>query len=51
MDEVVMAKCPACGTVAEGTKAAFLETMPCCSCQANVLFVFLMPASGAGAEE
>jgi len=41
MGELVMAKCPACGRTAEGTKAVFLDEVPCSNCAATGLFVIL----------
>ena len=41
MREVVKAKCPSCGNVAEGAKAEFLDSVPCCACRGNVLLVIL----------
>jgi hypothetical protein len=42
MGEVVSAKCPACGGVADGPKAMFLEKLPCPMCRRSVLFVLLL---------
>jgi hypothetical protein len=45
MGEQVRAKCPSCGNVAEGSKAMFLEMVPCTKCCAKALFVIL-PTGG-----
>lgn len=41
MGEVVPAKCPACGHVAESPKGMFLEQLTCPECRASVVFVLL----------
>jgi hypothetical protein len=41
MGELVMAKCPACGHAAEGTKAVFLDQLPCPKCGASAFFLIL----------
>lgn len=41
MGEVVPAKCPACGHVAESPKAMFLEQITCPECRSRVVFVLL----------
>jgi len=41
MGDLVMAKCPACGHTTEGTKAVFLDEVPCPTCTATGLFVIL----------
>ena len=41
MGELVIAKCPACGRTAEGTKAIFLDEVPCPNCAATGPFVIL----------
>lgn len=41
MGQVVSAKCPSCGGVAEAPKAMFLEEMQCPQCHAGGLFVLL----------
>lgn len=51
MGEVIRAKCPSCGNVTEGTKAVFLEEVPCSHCRAKALFVMLSPEVGADTKE
>jgi hypothetical protein len=51
MGEVVRAKCPSCGNVTEGTKAVFLDEVPCSHCRSLVLFVLLSPEVGADTKE
>ena len=41
MGDLVMAKCPACGRTTEGTKAVFLDEIPCPNCAATGLLVIL----------
>jgi endogenous inhibitor of DNA gyrase (YacG/DUF329 family) len=41
MGQVISAKCPACGEVAEAPKAMFLEPMTCPRCNSDQAFVFL----------
>lgn len=41
MGQVVQAKCPSCGAVADGPKAMFFEVLSCPDCQASVSFVLL----------
>jgi len=41
MGALVKAKCPSCGTIADGPKAMFLEELDCPECRENVLFVLL----------
>jgi len=45
LGEVVRAKCPACGEVAEAPKGMFLEETRCPDCSASVRFVFMQPES------
>jgi hypothetical protein len=41
MNEVVAAKCPHCGRIAEETKAAFLDELGCLECRTSSLHVIL----------
>jgi len=41
MREVVKAKCPSCGNVAEAAKAEFLGELPCGACKESVVLVIL----------
>ena len=51
LHEVVSAKCPACGEVAEGPKAMFFEESECPTCEHSVLYVLLSRPTAAHAEE
>ena len=51
MGELVKAKCSSCGNVLEGTKAVFLEEIPCSICQSTVLFVILSSETFLGKRE
>ncbi len=48
LGEVISAKCPSCGTVAEGPKAMFFEELPCPECHAAVSFVIRVRESATG---
>jgi len=47
MDELVKAKCPSCGLIAEAAKATFLEPTVCSKCHTTSLFVILLAESDA----
>ena len=51
LGEVVRAKCPACGQVAEAPKGMFLEEMRCPDCSASVHFVFMQTQSAVNDKE
>jgi hypothetical protein len=51
MDEVIPAKCPACGIIAEVPKAMCLDKTVCPECKNTVLFVILSKRPKAGAKE
>jgi hypothetical protein len=51
LGEVVAAKCPSCGEVADAPKAMWLEHTACPRCRAAVLFVIRGKPNQAGAKE
>jgi len=51
MGDLVMAKCPACGHTAEGTKAVFLDQVPCPKCGAPAFFIILATEGPEKAKE
>ena len=42
MGQVISAKCPSCGEIAQAPKAMFLEPTPCPHCNSAESFVFLV---------
>ena len=51
LGQVVSAKCPSCGGVAEGPKAMFFEELSCPECHVVVSFVILARESAGGRQE
>jgi hypothetical protein len=51
MGQIVPAKCPSCGKVAEAPKRIFLETMRCPGCRLDVAFVFLPTDTESNTQE
>jgi hypothetical protein len=51
MGQVVPAKCPFCGRVAEAPKAMFLETTKCPKCRKPVAYVLLATANDTDTRE
>lgn len=51
LGEVISAKCPSCGSLADAPKGMLLEELACPECKETILFIFLLKESTPSTEE